>query len=1178
MSKPRTWATAYRWILGLAALAAAIALWPGTGSFKLDAWIMHGSLAALAVIVFYLAIATAVGLVDFLPVVVLMAYLTLGRSSALAVAATGLVAGGLIRVGTAWNRLPYQEQPWWEKIGLMLQPLGPHTAALLLADLSFRTLNAQPPLTSIDSLQGLLPVVCTLVVYLLGLDILLLIDMALGRRENLRLLPTELRAVLAVQVLPLVIAPLAAIARSRLGLAAFLLFELVVATIALVVNRLTYTQERLQEQVGHLRMLTTMSQAIRTSLDLDELLKALYVQVAGLLKVRNLMVVLGQPDENNATRWAARYIAEQGVQVSGPTPRPLDGFSMRVIRTRDPLLAESVEATATALRVPDPPPARSWVGVPLRSSRVQGCISVWLTEGQQPGRVFSKTDIDLLTTIAVQTEVAIENALLYEAAQQHAVQLARLNQISTVMNAALKPEKLLTLVAESVIEVAGCHKAAIYLLDPGRRDPELRLTQVQGFSPAYTVENSRNLPAPLTPRERQHVLTEGKILAVPEIRTREELISPAVRQMAETEHIAAYAYLPLRAQQQEIGMLAVYYSHPHPFPDKELELLETFANQAALAVANARIYQQVDVELTRRVGQITRMSDISQRLGSSLDLEVIFRLILDSALEGCKGDAGVLVLSGNPEQGYEPDNSQPHMVAWRGFDPTSTRRAPHRIAEELAQSDILTKGATRLISNDDPAFSGPRSHMAVPIFLESHVIGAIVLESDLPLAFNEEDLSFVSQLAVQAAVAIRNAQLYRHVQIVRDRLHAILDTSNDGLLMIDSKLRIVMTNTRMRDFWDFARQDFKTRTPDQFIADPLGSLGEGLGYKEGELNSLVKEGITNPNMRGRTDLYTTRPTPGQRQRFVERTVTPVRDERGTFIGLLLLFRDVTEQKELEETRQNLTSMIVHELRSPLQAVMGSMRLIAEVTPGNDPVVEQATDVSQRAIKKLLNLVNNLLDLSRMEQGEFVLDTNIEGVASILQDAAEELKPLANEMGAVIRIEAAENLPYVRADRDMIGRVVLNLLDNALKYTDPGTLVTLGAELYRRPQPDGLAPTRSGTRPLNLPVHKEDMIAVWVRDSGPGIPDEYKDAIFDRYAMIPGRKGRRRSAGLGLAFCKIAVESHGGRIWVEDNPGGGSIFRFTLPVGAPPDGAADEHGSEVGLRARLGSGRTGSQND
>jgi PAS domain S-box-containing protein len=720
------------------------------------------------------------------------------------------------------------------------------------------------------------------------------------------------------------------------------------------------------------------------------------------------------------------------------------------------------------------------------------------------------------------------------------------------MNASLDPERVLELIAESVIDVAGCHKAAIYLLEQETPDPSLLLTHAQGFSPEHIVR-SKDIAVPLTDDERRLVIDEGTPVAVPNLRDNPVDVSPLALLLARQEDFNAYVYLPLRAQKQPIGMLAVYYDQPHHFSSGEIELLETFANQAALAVVNARIYQRVDVQLARRVEQIVHMADINQRLTSTLNLETVFGLIIDSAMEGCEADRGVLVLVGDPE--LEQETEGLNMVAWRGFNPERSVRMPHHVAEELVDSKVLKDGETLLASQDDLGTSGPRSQLSLPIILEERVIGAIALESESLNAFSGEDVTFVSQLAVQASVAIRNAQLYKRAQRVRDRLEAILDASNDGLLMIDHKSRIVMTNSKMGEFWDFARADYRPRSPDEFLADPLTALGEGLGYREGELSELMVKSVRSPTTKFGTDLYVTRSGGTQRQRFVERSVAPVRDDDNNFLGLLLIFRDVTKQKELEQAREDLTSMIVHDLRSPLQAVMGSMRLIGESVPDQNPIVEQATSVSTRAVKKLLNLVNNLLDLSRLERGEFVLDPSVESVRAILEDAAQELLPLAQEMDAVVRVEASDNLPESNVDRDMIERVTLNLVDNALKYSPPGTLVTLKAEVV-------------DASTLKRGARKEPVIRVQVIDTGPGIPDEYKETIFDRYSQVPGQKGRRASAGLGLAFCRLAIESHGGAIWVENNPGpkGGSIFAFTLPVSRAP-ARADDKALEKRVAAR-----------
>ncbi|NLH07979.1 MAG: PAS domain-containing protein, partial [Chloroflexi bacterium] len=183
-------------------------------------------------------------------------------------------------------------------------------------------------------------------------------------------------------------------------------------------------------------------------------------------------------------------------------------------------------------------------------------------------------------------------------------------------------------------------------------------------------------------------------------------------------------------------------------------------------------------------------------------------------------------------------------------------------------------------------------------------------------------------------------------QRMRDTLRATLDASSDGLLMIDSQGRPVMANARMEDFGDFARAGLP-KTTGEGSPGQLRELSEGLGYAEDELKRLLEEGRRSHVLPARKDMVVTQPRAGQRQRYVERAIRPVYGDEEQFVGLLLVFRDITEQQELEQARKDLTDMVVHELRSPLQAVMGSMRLISQVAPADSAIIHQATEVSQR---------------------------------------------------------------------------------------------------------------------------------------------------------------------------------------------------------------------------------------
>lgn len=873
----------------------------------------------------------------------------------------------------------------------------------------------------------------------------------------------------------------------------------------------------------------------------DALLDAVYPALTDLINVENLAIA-ELSREGSAGRLVISRLWQDGQPISPDAASPPDGFFRHVVETRQSFYAASVPESAARHGIVDPPEAQAWLGVPLYvNNRVWGAMATWLGYDRQPDHGFTVEDRRLFKALAFQTELALENALYSLELQNHADRLAELNTISARMAATLNPNRLLRLIAESAASFAGSERAAVFTLDRQEERTLFRLSRAWGFSEA-TIAWMESLP--LSEPEKAIVFESEGILVVEDLRAAQMTLSPTAQQLAKREGISALIYLPLRSSDRILGLLAIYYDDTQHIAPGQRMLLRSFANQASLTLANARIHQQADYQLARRISQIVRMSSIGQKLNATLELEEIFRFVVDSALEGCNADAGVLLLAGDPDRGYTT-SGEPHMVAWRGFEATGADRPPHVVAEELMESAALHEGEPEISSVDLPERGMPTSRLHVPIMVDNNVIGVIGLESGDQDAFRHEDLTFVRQLATHASSAIRNAQLYRQASAVRDRLQAILDASRDGVIMLDDEGHVVMANACMVDFFKYAGVDLPPGIfQDHVSTDLIADLAYCLGFEEDRLDALVQLAVLKPGMQAQQTTFTMRAGMGQRNRFIERTVSPVHGDQNEFLGLLIVLRDITEEKELEETRANLMDMIVHDLRSPLQSIMGSIRLIKDITDMSDPVTTQALDISQQAAKRLLQLVNNLLDLSLLERGELLLDTSATAVRSLADNATRELMPLAKEIGTVIQVEAASDLPAVEVDEDMIGRVVINLLDNSLKYADPGSLVSL---------------TASDCDGIRLPGQEAaltagEYVCISVADTGPGIPDNYKETIFDRYARVPGQKGRRRSAGLGLAFCRMAVEAHGGAIWVEDRAGGGSVFRITLPVAHREDAA------------------------
>jgi len=259
---------------------------------------------------------------------------------------------------------------------------------------------------------------------------------------------------------------------------------------------------------------------------------------------------------------------------------------------------------------------------------------------------------------------------------------------------------------------------------------------------------------------------------------------------------------------------------------------------------------------------------------------------------------------------------------------------------------------------------------------------------------------------------------------------------------------------------------------------------------------------------------------------VELTATPlIEDDRA--IGAVVVFRDVTQRREVDRLKGEFVSMVSHELRTPLTAIRGSLGLIAggamgELTPSAARMVQIALVSSER----LTRLINEILDIERIESGVLPMELGAHSVRGLLDAAVGQVQVIAEDSGVRVRVAGAEGEVY--ADPDRVVQTLLNLLGNALKFSPPGTEVTLHAA------------TR-GT-----------FVEFSIRDQGRGIPADKLDQVFARFEQVDSSDAREKGgSGLGLAISRSIVERLGGRIWAENNPSGGATFRFTLPVAADP---------------------------
>jgi PAS domain S-box-containing protein len=421
---------------------------------------------------------------------------------------------------------------------------------------------------------------------------------------------------------------------------------------------------------------------------------------------------------------------------------------------------------------------------------------------------------------------------------------------------------------------------------------------------------------------------------------------------------------------------------------------------------------------------------------------------------------------------------------------------------------------------NDPRFFGgvdartgfiTRALACVPVRLGSQPLGVIEVVNPASGTFDPETLEQLDSLASLAGTAIAQARRVAEIQAAEHRFMGLFEDSLDPILISDLDGNVTDANRQAAAFFGWPRAELVGRRIPQLHRTGTAALGAGR-YA--------------PLLAGQPISY--------QARLLTRAgaVVPVEVhgkliERGGQQFVQWVHHDLSERLALEELRNDLMSMIVHDLRSPLGNILSSLDLMqGALHAGDQPLLASLFSIALRAATRLSRLVDSLLDLRRLEAGEGLLNRAPADLGQVLDEALEAVQPMAAAKGLSLRRAAGPALPVLPLDAELVRRVVVNLLDNAVKYTPPAGAITLSA---------AIAP--------------QQMI-ISVRDTGPGVPTEDQDRIFDKFARVH-RQAAPKGLGLGLAFCKLAVEAHGGRIWVDSGPDGGATFQFTLPRAAVP---------------------------
>jgi signal transduction histidine kinase len=425
----------------------------------------------------------------------------------------------------------------------------------------------------------------------------------------------------------------------------------------------------------------------------------------------------------------------------------------------------------------------------------------------------------------------------------------------------------------------------------------------------------------------------------------------------------------------------------------------------------------------------------------------------------------------------------------------------------------------------DLAGLGLRAFVGIPLLHMGKSLGAMGLFVHRPRSFSTDELALLEAIGRQVATSAANARLFQTAVNERQRLLTLIESSHDGIVLVGIDKQILVINAQAIEYLRLPGE------PSSWTGRPIQEAWTLLDRCAPESARTAAEEISRIEVGDEPAGEWESTVPPRTMSWLN---LPVAVEANP-LGRLLVLHDVTEERLLSKMRDDLTHTMVHDLRNPLTGISTALLLLDRKLEGLlSPAQHRLLEIANHSTERMVELVNAILDVSRLENERMPLNPAPVSLAVLVSDTLRMQSPLATASSLEVTADIPETLPLVWADAELIARVLQNLVGNAIKFTPPGGRVRVEARQSagQLRQQEALV----STDPLHVDVS--------VIDDGPGIPPELQGKLFQKFVV---GEQKERGSGLGLALCKLAVEAHGGRIWVESEVGKGTTFTFTLPI-------------------------------
>ena len=715
--------------------------------------------------------------------------------------------------------------------------------------------------------------------------------------------------------------------------------------------------------------------------------------------------------------------------------------------------------------------AHALVAPMVWGGEVRGALGVGMRVG---GRSFAQGDIDLLETFAGLAALALRNAESFaERTRQARIERA-FSRIAALLSGPVSLTETLNAAAHAACETLGGDFAAVLMSERGR----------------LSLAGTHQLPESLRSLEPPPALVEAAADArvVSAARIREDERFGAEWQGEQFESLLA---IPVEGDGR--GLVIVFFAEARSFAIDDLELARHVATATRAALERSRAFESE--RIARALSQ--QLARTGSTLATELDPIAVLDEVVGQATALLNADAGSvatleegeLVVTATAGAGVgSAVGSRAPSTGWLGGDVVQLRAA---VAREDVSGDALRADADAVVAQ------GFRAYLGVPLAgPEGALHGVLAVYGREARRWRDEEIEALGALAINASVALANAELYQRLALEHEQSIAILSNVADGIVAVDRDGRVVVWNAAAARITGVPATEALGRTPFEVLKRDLES-------ETGGTNRLVSI------MRGSHEVW------------LSLSEALMRDPADAVAGRIFAFRDISAERVVDQMRSDFVTTVSHELRTPLTSIYGFAETLLRQDIGfSDEERETFLGYIASESERLTGIVDALLNVARLDSGTLQVDLVPTDIGEVLNEAVSESGAPAMTNGHRFVVDLEDGVPAVRADPDKLRQVISQLVENAVKYSPAGALVRVEARKH------------------------PDSVEISVTDEGDGIPDSQIDRVFEKFyrgsMADPG-------TGLGLFIAQGLVSAMGGKIWVRSEAGAGSRFTFALPV-------------------------------